>query len=691
MTKYCPIDFEYNQSSEPQLNLVCCALEYGQGTKSIWLHNNQENKERLKKKLLQLNDEGYIFLAYSVVAEGRSFMALGINPAKIKWIDLYLEYRCLTNHNHELQYGKQLIDGRKLITKPPKSKWQQTEEEKKKANSSKPQHNLSACVYKLLGKVIDTGHKKDMRDLIISNPAEFTEREKKDILKYCESDIKYLRPLLDKVNQNYVKLIDRCDDKEENAQFKKALGSEMLNRADYAARTAIMEEKGYPINVEWTKNFSNSVYYIIKECQEDINSQFPDNPPFKWNRREFRYSWNQTLTKEWVKNSGLAEEWVLTDKGAFSLSLEAFTKHFQYRHDYPRGNFGAQIVRYLKLKQSLNGFLPKGPNSKTKSFWDAVGSDGRVRSFMGIYGAQSSRSQPSATSFLFLKSAWMRSLCEPPKGKYLGAYDYGSEEFLLSGLWAPDLKMIEAYESGDVYLFFAKLAGAVPTDGMRKDYEEVRDRFKSTTLGISYLMSKYGLAKKLTADTGVETSTEEAQTLINDFDAAFTEFSFAREDEYERYLVEKRTKLPCGWYMWGDNDNFRSVSNCPIQGLGASLMRRAVQLAQDRGLTVIFTLHDALYIEGDIGNEKEDMDTLAECMDEAFKYYFRNDEEVKDRANVRLDGYVWSREFEVGEIITNNGNKLDVYDIYIDPRAKSEYKKFSKYFLTDVLEDIEML
>ena len=31
-------------------------------------------------------------------------------------------------------------------------------------------------------------------------------------------------------------------------------------------------------------------------------------------------------------------------------------------------------------------------------------------------------------------------------------------------------------------------------------------------------------------------------------------------------------KLPCGWYMWGDNDNMRSVGNCPIQGFGGSII-----------------------------------------------------------------------------------------------------------------------
>ena len=59
----------------------------------------------------------------------------------------------------------------------------------------------------------------------------------------------------------------------------------------------------------------------------------------------------------------------------------------------------------------------------------------------------------------------MRSLCRPPKGKIIVGIDYKSEEFLISGLLANDKNMLDAYESGDVYLYFAKLAGAVPKDG----------------------------------------------------------------------------------------------------------------------------------------------------------------------------------------------------------------------------------
>ena len=104
---------------------------------------------------------------------------------------------------------------------------------------------------------------------------------------------------------------------------------------------------------------------------------------------------------------------------------------------------------------------------------------------MNIYGAQSSRSQPAATGFLFLKPAWMRSLCQPNRGRAIASFDYGSQEFLISALVSKDKNMLWAYASGDVYLALAKLAGAVPQDGTKSEYKAERDLFKATTLGIS--------------------------------------------------------------------------------------------------------------------------------------------------------------------------------------------------------------
>jgi DNA polymerase-1 len=269
----------------------------------------------------------------------------------------------------------------------------------------------------------------------------------------------------------------------------------------------------------------------------------------------------------------------------------------------------------------------------------------------------------------------MRALIEPKAGYAICGIDYGSQEFLIAALVAKDKNMIEAYKSGDVYLYFAKLAGAVPWDGLKKDYKQERDVFKSTTLGISYSMGSAALARKLTDDTGKPHTQKDAQNLIDKFMSAYPDY--ANWIEAIRFDYDRRRfhKLPDGWIIFGDNSNKRSVSNVPIQGFGSCILRKAIQLAQDRRLKIIFPLHDAAYHEYP-SIKLEDVDTFAECMREAFIFYFDD----KEGANlIRLDINIWSTDYEDGDFITPGGLEGKMQKIYIDERAAKEYEKFKKY------------
>lgn len=650
--KLCFIDFEYNNSQEKILNLVSSAYSTNTGKeRKDWLYLNPDNKESLKSNLETLHKENYIFVAYAVTAEARSFLSLGIDPIPYKWIDLYLEYRCLTNHNAELMWGKQLRNGKIITTYPPSSDLFGIIEEE---NNSKPEHNLAAACFKLLNKKIDTKEKDEVRDIIISDTD--INKNSKRILDYNFSDIALLPELFKAILKEYKRLLVS------HPNNLKTLFDEMLLRGDYAARTAVMESLGYPVKTEELTAFSDSVASILYDCKEEINSLFPSIKPFK-KKRSRDHRWDQIATKKWIVDQGY-DKWPKTDKNSISLKLEAWTKYFPYQHNYPKDCFGAQMVRFLKLKQSLNGFSP----TAKKTIFQSLGSDGRVRPFFGIYGAQSARSQPAATGFLFLKAAWIRSLCMPPKGKYICGIDYGSQEFLISALHFKDKAMKEAYYSGDPYLWMAKQAGAVPPEGTKKTHPKERDLFKSTTLGILYMMTKYGLSKKLTRDTGRKYDKEEAQDLIDMFEELFPDFTQGRNDLVDNYEFDDFIKLPCGWYMWGDNPNPRSVGNVPIQGAGSSIMRRAVSLSQDQELHVIKTLHDAVYIEFE---EAYEVIRFRDCMDRAFQYFFPNEK-------IKLDMNIWGEGAE--KKWTKYFSKAKIQDIYIDERAVEEYEKFSKYF-----------
>ena len=666
--KHIYLDFEFRNTSNRDMDLVCVAWhnEVTDNKKHLWLYEDDNIQRQFAKACHDKMKEGYRFIGYSE-AEARCLIQLWEKYGfpytfeDFKYIDLMIEYRMLLNHDAKFMYGKQYIKGKFIETKP--KPLYVVEDEDNQDHHHLPEYGLAAACYKMLDVTIDTEHKTDTVRLILDNET-YTEEEKAQILEYCLSDIHYLKSLWMAVTDVLIK--------KQKDEVK--IAKQILLRGEYSARTAKMVRTGYFINERPLRQFSELVPDIIKSASEDVNEAY-EMPfkPFQWNRKENRYTKKELPIREWIEAQDIPH-WPKTTTGRLSLSSKAFEKFFSS----VTPGFGGVFVRYLKTLQSLNGFLPKPPGSKRKSFWDYLGDDGRIRPHFNIYGSQSARSQPAATGFLPLKSHWLRAFIIPPKGKALCTIDYGSEEFLLAGLISEDMAMIKAYLSGDPYLAFAKLAGAVPHDATKKTHKAERDLFKSTVLGIGYHMGAEALAYKITQDTGVKCTQAKAELLVRQYQEAFPRYAEWAQDTVRKYKSKKsfaKLALPCGWHMWGNNPNWRSVANFPIQGFGSSIMRKAVALAQDAGLSVIYTLHDALTIEYDIEDE-EAIDKLCRAMDEGFKFYIKN--RLKKYATCRLDVFAWSPEFENETTQTKGGKTYTKGQIYLDDRGEDDYVKYMK-------------
>jgi hypothetical protein len=647
--KYVEIDFEYSNPSNPILDVVCCSLRVQGGEiEEFWLLGD---KTPFIARINELKD--YTFIAHNVVAEARSFLSLGLKPLDFKWICTFAEWRCITNHNSEMRYGNHLVKGKVKNLIPPRwSKFSDSDSHQKLT------HSLAEMVYKLKSIKIDTEHKDMVRDILIAGDLDEVERNRELIMSYCSSDIPHLYHCLNLMFKEQVRLLPRP---------KAQVLADMYIRSETMVRTAMMEHVGYPIDVDKTRNFTKSVGKILREVQRDINRQFPTMRIFHFDKKSGLYTRKEKPIKKWIDNSNLADRWDTTETGGYSLSLDAFTRHFNYRHSFPEGNLGAQMVRFLKLKQSLNGFQPTRKKG-ARGFWDSVGSDGRARAHLNPYGSQSGRFQPAATGFIFLKAAWMRSLVVPPKGKCIIGIDYKSQEYLIAALLSGDEKMINAYRSGDVYMSYAIDAGIAPVGATKKTHNKERNLAKPVVLGISYDMTSVGLSQQLSEATGEEVGEHEAQEYIDLFFQSYPKYAEWKEEKKEEYQEIGHVRIPDGWTMWGENPNFRSVGNCPIQGLGAAILRKAIALCQDDGLDVIVPLHDALYIEVPLEGYEESALRFRSHMMAAFDYYLPN-------SGVLLDGEIWSPELEEREF---DGFKVE--KIHIDERAINEYQTFSKYF-----------
>lgn len=653
------IDFEYNGTSEAKLNLVCASVYFEKQTTNYWLYDHSDTK-KLKDLLLSVRDTAAI-CCFNVTAEAHAFLSLGLNELNFFWLDLQAEWRMMINCNDKYAHGKQLIKG-KVKKTYPKEGYDEDD-----LDHSKPESNLAACAYKLLDVQIDTKRKDEIRRLIISDRN--IEAHKKEIMEYCESDVKYLPQIWVKIKEFYKTGI--VSKNSEN------ILDEILWRGESVARTSRMMALGYPVNLEACKTFYGNVPSLLLEIENEINTLFPDITPFEFNKKTKRNVKKVKSITDWISKTQFAKDWLRTDKGAYSTALEAFEKHFHYRHSYPTTCFGAQMLRYLRYRQSLSGFIPKAVGANSESFFDFIGSDSRSRVWLNPYGAKTSRYQPKSKGFLFLKAAWMRALCMPQKGSVICGIDYSSQEFLIAALLSEDKNMLDAYASGDVYLYFAKLSKAVPQDGTKDQYKKERDLFKATTLGLSYGMAAKALAVKLEQDTGVAHTRDDAQLLIDKFYKAYPAYAKWREKILHTYDLKRHLKLKDGWYIFGDGNNERSTQNFPVQGMGGAILRRAVQMCQDAGINAIFPLHDALFCEFPYENYLSTVDAFAHYMREAFLYYFAD----KEKANlIRVDVNVWGPDLKNETLTTPLGNKIKTQDKYIDPRSIEDYEKFSKYF-----------
>src|SRR5262249_47338199 len=121
----------------------------------------------------------------------------------------------------------------------------------------------------------------------------------------------------------------------------------------------------------------------------------------------------------------------------------------------------------------------------------AVGPDGRNRVLLSAFASKTGRNQPSNSAFVFGPSAWLRSLIRPGPGRAVAYVDWSQQELAIAAALSGDRKMMAAYESGDFYLTFAKMAGAVPRDATKKSHPREREQFKAVALGVLYGLSAW--------------------------------------------------------------------------------------------------------------------------------------------------------------------------------------------------------
>lgn len=619
-------DTEFFDSQEAQMKVIAAVLVYEDTTQRYNLLDPKRLSE-FKKDMEDIRLAGATLVAHAAGAEARSLIALGLNPLDYKWIDTYVEFIMLCNSNDKYCYGNYLGEhGDIRFSTPPDPTLSDEEKELDTQDHTETPKSLVNAAYKMLGVKLDQEQKEVMRDLILSqNLTEICDRMD-EILDYCESDTKFLRGL------NLAISIAFAD--EGLADFHE----DQLQRGRYSVATAMSENLGIPIDLKLLQKIITKTPDILESQKEEVNAFFPYFVPettkpdkLRKNGSIFHYK-----PKPAHKDTGAYQTYVE------SLQIPDFprTKSGKFKSDkdtleawgYWQGL--EALWKYNKTESSLKWFNKENKNG----FFDRFSHvDECVRPYYGIFGTQTGRNAAKAKTFPLAMSSWLRAIVRPRPGHFIIGSDFSQQEVYVAAKLSGDVNLLQAYNSGDVYLAFAKQAGLVPADATKTSHKLERTLCKSTVLGLQFGMGHRKLQAKLRLDSGQDVSDEKTQELIDAHKSTYHTYWQWVKDLSREYKNGTPLVTNDGWVLWCDNKVMTSVRNFPVQANAASITRKAIVRCWELGLKVMCGLHDAIYIISE--HPEIEQDVLNEVMLWATEQILK-----EEKTTMRIDSKVLGHE-----------------------------------------------
>lgn len=638
-------DTEFFNSQEAKMNVVAAVLAFPHATKRYNLLS-QTDIDSFKQEIDVIQRRGDTLVAHAAGAEARSLIALGYNPLDFKWIDTYVEFLMLCNSNDKYNYGNYLGDAGDLcFSTPPDPTLTDEEKELDFQDHSETPKGLVNAVFKLLGVKLDTEQKIEMVKFILEGDVVALNERMEEVLDYCSSDTAYLLQL--------EAALSKALEDEGLFDFKE----DQLQRGRYSVATSMSENLGLPINLKLLQKVIDNTSGILESHKGEVNAFFtyfvpetqrPDKQ-FK-NGRVFRYK-----PKPAHKDTGAFQAYV----GSLNIPDFPRTKTGKYKGDKDTleawGYWGGleALWKYNKVESSLKWFNKDNKNG----FFDRFSYvDECVRPYYGIFGTQTGRNAAKAKTFPLAMSSWLRSIVQPKLGSYIIGSDFSQQEVYVAAVLSKDENLLAAYNSGDVYLAFAKQAGLVPPEATKTTHKLERMLCKSTVLGLQFGMGHAKLKIKLKLDSGQDVSDEKTQELIDAHKSTYSTYWEWVKSISQDYKNGTPLVTNDGWVLWCDNKVMTSVRNFPVQANAASITRKAIVRCWEMGLKVMCGLHDAIYVISE--NPEIDQDVLNEIMLWATEQILR-----EEKTTMRIDSKVLGHD-----------------EIWVEEKGQQDWNKLKGFF-----------
>ncbi|MEK9702119.1 MAG: DNA polymerase, partial [Deltaproteobacteria bacterium] len=405
--------------------------------------------------------------------------------------------------------------------------------------------------------------KEELRQLALRG-GPYNAAEQVALLDYCQSDVDALVALLPKMSPEIS--IEHA-----------------LIRGRYTQAVARMESVGIPMDLPLLERLQANWDSIQDDLIEDVDKDYG-----VFEGRVFK----NDLFSEYLSRHQMA--WPRLPSGNLDLQDKTFRS---------MAKIHPQLSSLRELRHSLN-------QMRLNEF--RVSLDGRNRTLISPFQSKTGRNQPSNSRYIFGSSVWLRGLIKPAEGWGIAYIDWSQQEFGIAAALSGDEAMMRAYASGDPYLEFAKLAGAVPSDATKKSHPKERALFKATVLAVQYGMGAEALAERIQQPVIV------AKDLLRKHRQTFQTFWEWSDRNVDYALLHNRLWTVFGWQIQvAGQPNPRSLANFLMQANGAEMLRIACVLMTEAGIRVCAPVHDALLIEAPLEELDERVGQAQELMREA--------------------------------------------------------------------------
>jgi DNA polymerase family A len=416
-----------------------------------------------------------------------------------------------------------------------------------------------------------------MRELAIRG-GPFTYTEKQALLDYCEEDVIATERLL------WAMLPD----------LRKAA----LARGSYQRALTRVIREGTPMDVQLLTRIQDRWPEITRALQVRAAEQYGVYRDGAWHNEDFDV---------YLRKAGIP--WRRTSTGLLNTDDKYFKEQAEI---WPELGPLREIRKTLNAGRMIPAF--------------EVESDGVSRCYMHPFKSSTGRNQPKASEYSWLISDWFREVIQPRPGESLVEIDWAAQEYAIAAYLSGDPAMIDAYRSGDPYIWLAIASRAVPKGATKKSHPVEREAYKIASLAILYGMGQETLAKRL------KSSKYDAWTVLSNHKRIFARY-WEWQDEtmyrarYQNQFIETHDGWRLRLFPTLDKHsgrlevNDRQVSNFPMQGGGAAQLRAATRYAVlDYDLRVSALIHDSMVLACPFYRTPCDTELLIRAMDRASEF-----------------------------------------------------------------------